>query len=939
MRPIRLEIEGFTSFRDKCEVDFSSLDLFAITGQTGAGKTSLLDAMTYALYGKTSRLNKAGKDLISQGAASMSVLLHFRVGATEYRVARAIKGSSVTARLERLEGPDWKGLVGSISEISDDVPRIVGLDFDGFTKAIILPQGKFDVFLRGKPDERREVLNDLLDVRVYQRMMQSANERSRLASERAKTKEAEIDLEATPELKAERESELERVSAQKQAIAELVGRLQSALPDAITLREKRRTLSSAELELEKTRAAIARAQIAASSADREVECQLTALRELDLEIRTTAYDSELHLRLTQLEQPALRRENLRTQLTKCTRDREILEQRLVAAEENAQAAGGVLTEIAARLKDASDLRLATKATGDALQARHGSVDTIEYAIKEIERTQAELLARSKFQDAITKLEARAAELSEAINSSETLLANAEAKVESAERHLGSLHAQRPISMLRSELKPGEPCPVCEQTVHSVPECLDAGGLSAAEQGVMAAKAGLKRAQETASELKAESKGIPAEIELARQQLAMRDSALKTANDRATQILCRVADDDVVGQLRMLVEQIQTAKSADDQAQANYERVFTEERGASDRNKEAEHTRHLSQSELESNDKALDACRTEIASLDGLLAGAPTLPEISSQLERLRAAKERRDELEGARREKEAALKQAEALVVGCGKDLEAHEAARSKSVEAIDALKHNIAELEGRLHQLLGNLDTPSPLDTVAHLDQMRVCRQQDLERAQAQVQQCQFAIQTLTERIANNDRLREEVGQQRAEEAVYRDLGNWLNAGNFQQYLLGSAFDLLASEGSKYFSALSSERYTFSYSDKEFQVIDRWNGEEVRSVSTLSGGESFLASLALALALAKSIAELNHVSGATALESLFLDEGFSTLDTETLGKVADALQLLQDGKRLIGIVTHVQSLADEMPARIEIEKTVSGSRIRPPVGTSAAGS
>lgn len=100
MRPIKLEMQGFIAFREKSEIDFSSFDLFAITGPTGAGKTSLLDAMTYSLYGKTSRLNKAGKDLISQGAASMSVLFRFRAGSGEYKIARAIKGSSVTARLE-----------------------------------------------------------------------------------------------------------------------------------------------------------------------------------------------------------------------------------------------------------------------------------------------------------------------------------------------------------------------------------------------------------------------------------------------------------------------------------------------------------------------------------------------------------------------------------------------------------------------------------------------------------------------------------------------------------------------------------------------------------------------------------------------------------------------------------------------------------------------
>jgi exonuclease SbcC len=111
--------------------------------------------------------------------------------------------------------------------------------------------------------------------------------------------------------------------------------------------------------------------------------------------------------------------------------------------------------------------------------------------------------------------------------------------------------------------------------------------------------------------------------------------------------------------------------------------------------------------------------------------------------------------------------------------------------------------------------------------------------------------------------------------------------------------------------------------------VIDQWNGGDSRSVNTLSGGESFLASLSLALALAESIAELNAAGGAVALESLFLDEGFSTLDAESQSRVADALQVLQGGKRLIGIITHVQALADQMPARIEIERTLSGSRVR----------
>jgi DNA repair protein SbcC/Rad50 len=271
------------------------------------------------------------------------------------------------------------------------------------------------------------------------------------------------------------------------------------------------------------------------------------------------------------------------------------------------------------------------------------------------------------------------------------------------------------------------------------------------------------------------------------------------------------------------------------------------------------------------------------------------------------------------------------MVVRCTKDGEALESVRLKYAKGIEEFSREITKLGEQIGKELGDLELAESPDEAAQIEELRASRQKDLETAQARVQQSRFVIKALTEKIANNERLREEVAQHKADEAVYRDLGIWLNAGNFQQYLLGSAFELLATEGSKHLKVLSNDRYAFAFGDKEFEVIDKWNGDETRSVNTLSGGESFLASLALALALAESIAELNSANGAVALESLFLDEGFSTLDAETLSKVADAIQLLQDGKRLIGIVTHVQSLADEMPARIEIEKTVNGSRIRQP--------
>jgi exonuclease SbcC len=117
---------------------------------------------------------------------------------------------------------------------------------------------------------------------------------------------------------------------------------------------------------------------------------------------------------------------------------------------------------------------------------------------------------------------------------------------------------------------------------------------------------------------------------------------------------------------------------------------------------------------------------------------------------------------------------------------------------------------------------------------------------------------------------------------------------------------------------------------DQEFAVVDHWNADRHRSVKTLSGGETFLASLALALALAEGLVELAAEDRAhEALESLFLDEGFGTLDPETLAQVVQALDALHGGRRLVGVVTHIPELAAQLPARVEVRREEGTARLR----------
>src|SRR5437899_6994553 len=154
MRPLRLELKGFTAFRDATEIDFTTLDVFAISGPTGSGKSSILDAMTYALYGRVERVGDRVGQLLSQGQPRMAVTLEFAVGPDRYRVTRSTPAKGGTKILLERRGPDdgWTQAgdgADRVREAEQMIARAIGLSYDGFTRSVLLPQGRFAEFLVG----------------------------------------------------------------------------------------------------------------------------------------------------------------------------------------------------------------------------------------------------------------------------------------------------------------------------------------------------------------------------------------------------------------------------------------------------------------------------------------------------------------------------------------------------------------------------------------------------------------------------------------------------------------------------------------------------------------------------------------------------------------------------------------------------------------------
>ena len=180
--------------------------------------------------------------------------------------------------------------------------------------------------------------------------------------------------------------------------------------------------------------------------------------------------------------------------------------------------------------------------------------------------------------------------------------------------------------------------------------------------------------------------------------------------------------------------------------------------------------------------------------------------------------------------------------------------------------------------------------------------------------------------RIARAASLREQLARAAAERTTYEQLAADLRTDQLQAYLLEGTFREIVEGASVRLRELSSGRYTLDYAHDDFFVIDHDNARERRRADTLSGGETFLTSLALALQLSEQI---QRAAGAVRLDSLFIDEGFGTLDPETLATVSDAIQQLGRGHRMVGIITHVQELTAALPARIEVVRGPDGSKVK----------
>lgn len=788
MRPRRLEAAGFTCFADPIDIDFTGMDVFAVTGPTGAGKSTIIDAICYALYGRIPRASDT-QSLMSHNRDALRVQLEFDAAGERFRVARAINVTRKTKRdgtegvsrtvspivLDQLIGGDWISLADRARDATGEIERIVGLDFDAFQRCVVLPQGKFQEFLAGDRPSRNKILKELLDIGIYERVMQAANAIAKDLGNEAKTAEGYLEKDfagATEEALAGTRAELAAAAPQRDAAVARRDALTQALSSVSAFVAARQRGKERTAAREQALAEINDAEASAADGVKRVAALKKDIAGREKERVASPYDADRHHALSVARTRALATAKL---------EGELAQARAAAADESkVQAARDALARAAQRLIDAD------AACRDAVAAR-----------------------------------------------------------EASERADAAAH-------VRAGLKPGDPCPVCGGVVGKMPKAAASGAASAKK-----AEAAALAAQRKAAE---EARAAQTSVERA-------EAAQRQEQDRAARVEAEIAA--AAKELAALLPS-GVAPGADAIAAA-----LAEQESALSKRKAIE--------------QALSGLRAQLAELE------PKVNESGAMLSALQArAGQLANEAAAAKAEGDAELAKLKDLAEAHGWDDELALIRRAENPRDSFANKHRDATTEA---------------DELTR----RITR---LEGEATRIEQA----------IARAAELRAEATAKRERAQRYSELGLLLRSDAFQEFVISSAMAVLAETATSHLADMYS-RFDMIVDDGEFKVVDHWQADQVRAARTLSGGETFVASLALALALSERLPELRSAAAAR-LESLFLDEGFGTLDPETLETVIGALESLRSEARMVGIVTHVPELAARIENRIVVSKSSSGSTI-----------
>ncbi|MEA4910448.1 MAG: SMC family ATPase [Anaerolineaceae bacterium] len=850
MIPVYLRISGFLSYIEPAELDFSSFDLACISGANGAGKSSLLDAMTWALFGQARRRDDA---LINSHAQAAEVIFDFAYEDNLYRVQRS-KPAGKTGILEFFihDGEDhWRPLTEhSLRETESRIQQTLRLDYETFTNASFFLQGKADQFAQQRPGDRKRILSSVLGLEVWENYRNEAAERrkrqeselaglndrlgeieSELAEEdtrRERLQAMEKDLKQVSRLREESEATLEgmrRLAAsldeQRRLVDVLAGQLHSAqarqeqLNERITARREERQQYQAQLD-----------------AAAAVEAAYTRWQQLRGELEAwEASAAHFHQHEARRAEPLLAIESERLSL-----------------EHERQS----LAEQAAR---AGELQAALPTTEHELEAAHAL----------LAETQADLEQRPQIEAEIRTLQ------------------DTQVGMQAENRRLKAEMDELRERIQRLKETSGAECPLCGQPLGSQ-ERLDLITRLEAE-----GKEKGDRYRQNLEDTR-QAKEQRAALEKSLERFGLVESQLRQRQRQVDQL------ENQAGLMRQALESWQA--QGVDQLEALQRRLKTEDYA------------HEWRARLAETDAALKQLGYDAAAHDAARRAEQEARQSEAQYRQLEAARAALGPLEReiAGLEQEAAQRAAEMKTLEdayhTAEEKYRAEAAGQPDLNQAEARLFDLREQENRLRMQVGGA-----IQAVEVLQSLRV-RQKELG-AKREVVNRQIARLKMVEKACGKDGVPALLIEQALPEieAQANDILDRLTAGGMSVRFA------------------TQKDYKDRHRDDKKETLDILISDSagVREYELFSGGEAFRVNFAIRLALSRVLAQR---AGAR-LQTLVIDEGFGSQDTEGRQRLIEAINLVRPDFAKVLVITHLEELKEAFPARIEVEKTLHGSHMK----------
>ncbi len=902
MKPLRLELQAFGPYLEKAEVDFTVFDnsgLFLISGPTGGGKTALLDAVSFALFGRATGGKREFPDMRNKSAPdSVPTLVEydFSLGGRSYRFQRSryLHQNQRSKLLEEREShqcwellPDGPHLLESRSAaaVKAKAEELLHLTAEQFSQVVVLPQGDFLRLLKATSKEKGEMFRTLFGADRWKSMTDRLSDRARALQS------------GLMELEAQRGSLLQKEGAE--TLSDLLRMTEETTAREAQLRKAGEELSKRAQEADSL---LRRAEEwkrlkdgvqTAQAAYQEAKGTLARLREQEKDTKARREEARrLREEALLLAGETARLEKRLEELTQAETWKQQAEAAQVQAASTAEKLKGLeqtreelLKRLAAGEGCVKQYLEASQRLPGLLEQRQKLRET-QAAFEELHARREELLQKGK------ALAAAQEDTQQKRVVWETLRAQLE-RQEALTRRNAAL-------ALSSGLRPGEPCPVCGSLEHPAPAhgremVFSPGELDSLREGE-------SKEHQSYLEAVAQQKSASEEREQAAKKLQDQESACRGLGMTAQQA------GDAAAKLEEELQQTQKNASLLEKARNRLEQLRSERERLGD-------------------EKA--------GALEQLSGWQTKAQELLRQLKEAGL-----DGSENAREAAASALKEKQARQVRCGQEAERltalAEEEDAKRQKAEESLKLTGAGLEKAQAALEG---FAAPWEQEPDLEQLTHDSQELREQVKAQAEELgrtAEAARSLGQTREAVEKLSGAYARQEEEYGRTSSLSQLLSGNNpkklpILQYVLSITLEEVLESANRFFDTLSRGRYTLrlteemksrGYNGLELEVLDGASFQ-ARPIDTLSGGEQFLASLSLAFGLSEVVQE--H-SGAVQLDSLFIDEGFGSLDSETLDTAMKALAMLQGNGRLIGVISHVSELKGRIPSHIEISRDAAGN-------------